>query len=277
MIDKFVALIVKLALFFIWSLAYFMFVVGASLMYEGDVGGFLVAVVFGALAWYFGLRLYKKRTSTTIYHNLHVPLYALALMGFVVGASLLSIGIEMPVVILCFVLTAINLIWAKTLSDRKRKQSRRVFEPSKKMEPEARKVILAGCEHIQRMRQIRVEITDPAILDQLHNIGTISVQIIEYVEKHPQQHTKLNKFMDYYLPTTMQFLEDYLSFSQKAVKGENIQEAMAKIPEGLSKMETAFEEQLNNLYADKVLDIDSEIAVLQQKMTIEGLGSKDTF
>ena len=136
---------------------------------------------------------------------------------------------------------------------------------------DVKQVIIKGRQYIKRLNQLEVEILNPKIRSQIANLKSISSQIFDFAESYPEKIQKLGRFNDYYLPTSLKFLENYATLSQKEVQGENIQSALAKISQGLNNFETAFEHMLDNLYADKVMDLDGDMAVLQNMMVSEGL------
>ncbi|MCL2398677.1 MAG: 5-bromo-4-chloroindolyl phosphate hydrolysis family protein [Defluviitaleaceae bacterium] len=137
---------------------------------------------------------------------------------------------------------------------------------------EAQIIILQGRNYIQELIRLESKIQDSEVCNQIIQLKTMSSQIIDFVDSHPTHAGKLDRFMNYYFPTALRFLENYAIFSNKPVKGSNVQEALEKTSQGLLNIEKAFEQLLNNLYADKVIDIDSELAVLQHTMNFEGIG-----
>jgi len=132
-------------------------------------------------------------------------------------------------------------------------------------------LIAQGQGYIRRLDELAKTINDPKIVSQIAHLKDISIQIFEFIQRNPGHARKINTFMDYYYPTAIKFLDNYVRFDAKSIKGENINDAMAKINDSLSKIEEAFAHQLDSLYSDKVLDITTDIAVLENIMKSEGL------
>lgn len=107
------------------------------------------------------------------------------------------------------------------------------------------------------------------IYNQVLQISETTNKIEEFVRKYPHKLRNLNKFSDYYLPTTIKLLENYKQLSGK--RGENIDEATRKIETLLLTLEKAYAAQLDSLFEDKAMDIDAEIKVLTGIMEKEGL------
>ena len=62
-----------------------------------------------------------------------------------------------------------------------------------------------------------------------------------------------------------------------AIPGENIDHAMQSVANSLGMIADAFEKQLDNLYKDKALDIETDIAVMNSMLDREGLSDKKDF
>ena len=122
-------------------------------------------------------------------------------------------------------------------------------------------LLAQGREYVERLESLKIE--DLQINQQIGKLQSISRQIFEYVAKNPNQSRKINSFMNYYLPTSIKFLEQYEEFDAKETRGENIQTTMQNISDSLTKFEEAFTNQLDALYSEKALDIETDITVLE--------------
>jgi len=128
-----------------------------------------------------------------------------------------------------------------------------------------------GRGYIKRLSELDMSIGNSEISRQISRLIDVSTQIFDFISKNPGHARKINTFMDYYYPTALKFLESYAEFDSKTVRGGNISASMQKISESLSKIEEAFEHQLDNLYSDKALDITTDITVLENIMRREGM------
>jgi len=132
-------------------------------------------------------------------------------------------------------------------------------------------ILAQGREYIRQLDKIKEYNRDEEVIQRMSRLQDISRQIFDYISKNPNQVRKINTFMDYYYPTAIKFLESYAEYDNKDIKGENILSTLEKIKASLAQFEEAFEHQLDNLYSDKALDIEGDIAVLQSLMKREGL------
>ena len=81
--------------------------------------------------------------------------------------------------------------------------------------------------------------------------------------------------MNYYLPTTLKLLNAYSEFDSQPVQGENIRTAKAEIEKTLDTIIVAFENLLDSLFQDDMLDISTDISALEATLAQEGLTGDD--
>ncbi len=66
----------------------------------------------------------------------------------------------------------------------------------------------------------------------------------------------------------------YAQLEKQKIAASNIAETMAKIEEMLDKINEAFEKQLNLQFSDEALDISTDITVMENILSSEGLLGK---
>ena len=81
--------------------------------------------------------------------------------------------------------------------------------------------------------------------------------------------------MDYYLPTSLKLLNTYAQLSAQDVQGTNITETRQSIERSMDLLITAFENQLDKLFASDALDVSADIAALQGMLNLDGLTGSD--
>ena len=103
----------------------------------------------------------------------------------------------------------------------------------------------------------------------------LTEKIFAYVREHPQDIGEIRQFLNYYLPTTIKLLEQYVVLQNQGMRMGNIDEGMRKIESMLDKVIVAFQRQLDGLFESSVVDITADIQVMEQMMASEGLTGKD--
>ena len=150
-------------------------------------------------------------------------------------------------------------------------------EPEEKLPPELQSVIYQGKRAIADIRRLNDEIPDERISAQIDLIERLTAQIFECVRKNPKKLSQIRQFLNYYLPTTIKLMEQYVTLQNQSLKTENITEGMQKIEDLLDKVIIAFQRQLDALFEADVVDITADIRVMEQMMASEGLTNKKDF
>ena len=101
--------------------------------------------------------------------------------------------------------------------------------------------------------------------------------MIDQVEKKEEKLKQVRQFMNYYLPTTIKLLEQYVQLQNVGLKGENISTAMQQIEQMLDKVIVAFQKQLDSMFERDVVDITADIQVMEQMMAAQGLTKEKDF
>lgn len=150
-------------------------------------------------------------------------------------------------------------------------------EPEKSTgNPELDAVIRQGRGYVRRIQELNDDIPDYKISAQLKQIEILTASIIDQVEKKEAKLKQVRQFMNYYLPTTIKLLEQYVQLQNVGLKGENIENGMKQIEDMLDKVILAFQKQLDDLFERDVVDITAEIQVMERMMASQGLtGQKD--
>lgn len=150
-------------------------------------------------------------------------------------------------------------------------------EPEEKLPPELQSVIYQGKRAIADIRRLNDEIPDERISAQIDLIERLTAQIFDCVRKNPKKLSQIRQFLNYYLPTTIKLMEQYVTLQNQSLKTENITAGMQKIEDLLDKVIIAFQRQLDALFEADIVDITADIRVMEQMMASEGLTNKKDF
>lgn len=153
-------------------------------------------------------------------------------------------------------------------------------QPEKKEEPstgnaELDAILKQGAQSVSKIQSLNDEIPDFKLSAQIKQIEILTEKIFAYVKEHPQDVRQIRQFLNYYLPTTIKLLEQYVVLQNQGMRMGNIDEGMKKIEDMLDKVIVAFQRQLDSLFESSVVDITADIQVMEQMMASEGLTGKD--
>lgn len=132
-------------------------------------------------------------------------------------------------------------------------------------------LIEEGRRRLDNLVVANAKISDSDISTNLDRMVSAGEEIFDLLEKTPSKAAMVRKFMNYYLPTADKLMASYRMMLESTNSGENIRQAMQAVENSLGMIAEAFEKQLNNLYNDKKLDIETDIEVLETMMASDGL------
>lgn len=136
---------------------------------------------------------------------------------------------------------------------------------------ELRVVIERGNEYLKKIQQANDKIPGAEISGKIDRLESIVHQILKAVKENPKEVKEMDKFMEYYLPTTVKLLETYQKFDQISLPGENVISAKKEIEKTLDTIEKAFAGLLDDLYQNAAFDAEADAAVLKTMLEQEGL------
>ena len=146
---------------------------------------------------------------------------------------------------------------------------------------EARKDTASSLSEYDRIiEQIRVaneHIADEKMSEKIRTMQEITAAIFQEVETNPAKKTQIQRFMNYYLPTTLKLLDSYARIEQQGVSGENMAKAKADIERIADTLVEGYRKQLDTLYRSEAVDIAGDVSVIENMMRRDGLTGKDDF
>ena len=154
---------------------------------------------------------------------------------------------------------------------KERERERKQEEEALAGNPELAVAIRQGREMIEQIRKANDEIEGEEISQKMFRLEKITGQIFEQIQEHPEKLPDVRRLMNYYLPTTLKLLSSYEDFEKQPIQGENIKNAKQQIERSLDTVNAAFENLLDQLFSDEVLDVSSDISVLETMLKQEGL------
>lgn len=132
-----------------------------------------------------------------------------------------------------------------------------------------------GQNYLRVLREANEAIPGEAISGKLKKLETIIRKIFETVERRPEQMEEMERFMEYYLPTTVKLVTAYRDFDRVEIEGGNIKTAKQEIEKTLDTINTAFVRLLDDLYQDAAMDVSADASVLQAMLKKDGFAESD--
>ena len=128
-----------------------------------------------------------------------------------------------------------------------------------------------GQEMIAQIRDENSQIPDPVLSKKIDELEAISNQIFLTVTDKPEKAPQIRRFMDYYLPTVLKMLTNYRKLGEREVTGENAEKTKKSVEGAMDIVLEAFTKQHDQLYQRDMLDVTTDISVLETLMKQDGL------
>ena len=102
-------------------------------------------------------------------------------------------------------------------------------------------------------------------------------KIINTVEKKPEKGKKMGNFFDYYLPVTLNIIKRYDEIENQNLNSKEGQQFMKQTEDMIIKINSAFKNQLSNLYESDIVDTDAEMKVFESMLKADGYDTTSDF
>lgn len=198
-------------------------------------------------------------------HNLLSNLYSALIGGgvFVVTSFVLRLGL--PVALGCTVAGyAVSIFLIFPTQKSKDVQLREMLHT----------VLKEGEQKLNHIRSLATQVKDTGMRLKIDEMCRIAQQIFDTVKDKPQDANSVRQFSSYYLDTTIKIIDKYVELSKHKTYSDDVRQAVQKVEGSLDKVKLAYQKQLEHVVHDDVLDLGTEMAVLEETLELEGLDGK---
>lgn len=144
-------------------------------------------------------------------------------------------------------------------------------KPKKSYGPEVDGVLEENSKAQVELGRLYSSIKDTTVKKKIRDIMEISDKIAQDAIADPTDVPQIRKFQNYYLPTTIKLLNAYDRMGAQGIEGENISGTMRSIEQMLDTAVEAYKKQLDSLFANQALDIETDIEVMNTMLKRQGL------
>ncbi len=135
---------------------------------------------------------------------------------------------------------------------------------------EKRKILQEAAADLRSIDTVLRQVQNPDIRTSGRRVYETGNRIIEYVTRHPEKMTIARRFFSYYLETASSILAKYLDIQKTRIQSQEIRQLSERTQQALEILETAFEKQFGKLMVDEIMDIESDINLLENTLKMEG-------
>ena len=158
------------------------------------------------------------------------------------------------------------------------------FEERKQIEEDSNKnVNLEKAENIvkissKEINSINLDISrikNRAFLEKVIGVKKSIENIVNIIKRYPEKAYALDKFMDYYLPTTVKLIDAYTEYEIMDSNDPKIKNSLVEIESSIKTINEAFGKIQLELMEDRTMDIKTDIETMKILLNQEGYLEKD--
>lgn len=131
-------------------------------------------------------------------------------------------------------------------------------------------------EYLSRLRKYAMSIRNPKVTVPLSNICSDMEKALKVTREQPEKRKSTETFLRNYIPAIQKLLRQYSEIERNGLdsKMEPFCEKMEKF---MADANTAFDNHLQSLFTEDLLDASAEMSMMQSMLRAEGLIGDDPF
>ncbi|MDY6065280.1 MAG: hypothetical protein SPI59_03005 [Finegoldia sp.] len=131
--------------------------------------------------------------------------------------------------------------------------------------------------YIKKIDDQAAKIKNQSFKDQVLRLKTYLLSLRTKFEKNSLKDLGLEKFIDYYIPTSIKLIDSYINFEKSELEFENVNASMVEIEKSIKTINSAFISVLEDSYTEAIIDVNSEIEVMDTILRQDGLLDEDNI
>ncbi len=200
----------------------------------------------------------------------------LAAGGFTAALYAAIFGFGKPIHLLIGIPLAVLVGWAVSVMAKPLDTSKKAPEQVKEPIPVtgnayADEMIHRGQQLMKQIREENDRIPDAHLSEKIDEMDEVMDKIFRAVAEQPGKAPQIRKSMEYYLPTTLKMLAGYRVMDERNLAGKEAEKTRTQIHEAMNVVVTAFRRQLDTMYQSDVLDISTDVEVMETLLKQDGL------
>jgi 5-bromo-4-chloroindolyl phosphate hydrolysis protein len=127
-----------------------------------------------------------------------------------------------------------------------------------------------GRAQVADLRSIGLRVANPLVQFKVKQIADVADKILDDIKQDPADLKAARPFLNYYLDSTVKILERYAEISSKKVIDKDVAQSLKRVEDLLDAIRLSFHKQLAKLQENDMLDLDTEMSVLERTMKLDG-------
>lgn len=114
-----------------------------------------------------------------------------------------------------------------------------------------------------------VKIAKPEVRAAVGRLGATAEQILDQLRREPRKAGLARGFLSYYLEAALRIVRGYAELSSAPAASLEVRRTLAQAEAALAEVQKAFDRQLEDLLQQQLLELDSEIALLEKTVAMD--------
>ena len=125
-------------------------------------------------------------------------------------------------------------------------------------------------EDFESIRSSMEKIQDRGMREESGKLYNTSSKILAYLEKNPDKISMAGRFIDYYQDTASSLLRKYVELQDSGLDTLEVRNLKEKTKKAMTMLDQAFDQQLQRMMGNELMDMDVEIQMIEDMMKMEG-------
>ena len=132
-----------------------------------------------------------------------------------------------------------------------------------------------GARKLTQLKRATDRVRDDRVRAKANAVCDAVARIITDVREDPKDLRGARKFLNYYLDAAINVVKRYVDLRNRGASTAEAQAALSRAESSLETIRAAYERQLQHLLENDLMDLDTELEVLERTIKLEGLGGTD--
>jgi hypothetical protein len=128
---------------------------------------------------------------------------------------------------------------------------------------------------VAEMLRLRGAASDFQFKDKVARIAELTIKIFKDVIDDPSDFAQVRRFADVFLPEILKIIGAYSSLAASGSLGEGVESAKARAIGAFDTIIDSCQRQFDALFNNQILDLETDIKVLEAMLKREGLAGSD--
>lgn len=137
---------------------------------------------------------------------------------------------------------------------------------------ELNQIYLQAQADIYRLQETAQAINHPQVSQEAQELGEIGQDIINYLEDNPIEISQSRHFLDYYLTTANQILDNFLTIKRANVSEDKQILITDRTLESLELLQNIFRKQRDGYHTDRLVELEVQTELLEKTIKLGGGG-----